>query len=458
MPFSSRLCCIALVTAINGAFLGLGCTGVQPSAIQLSLYAPAELVDPYLPKGTPVTPSTGATLTLEQLLIYADNHAPAIQSAKAGLGLANAQIQEAQISFPADPELSLSGGLRSLGANKGFDLEVSIQQQLEFAGEQGLRVKAAEATQRVSKGQINEQRWDVHIKTHRLYIELLLTAERRLQSERFLAFSESLREIARRQIEAGQSPPLILLVADAERAQAQEALIEISALEASLRTQLAGVIGWPTESPPRVQGDLPPIRRAPDGATLLKLMAKHHPSIRRRELAVAAQQRQLNLEKREAWPKPILGINYAREAGFGAEPEAQIWSLSLGLPIPLWRGNWGAQARAEAELLIADRARLETVAQLRSALAQSNIVLNAAVERVQLYATGVVPKLEQNLNMLQRAYELGDVDVHQVSQTRQRLLDAMSQYLDARIAYFSAATTLESLIGVEPWTITERTK
>jgi len=48
--------------------------------------------------------------------------------------------------------------------------------------------------------------------------------------------------------------------------------------------------------------------------------------------------------------------------------------------------------------------------------------------------------------------------VHQVSQTRERLLTATGQYIDARITYYETAATLEGLVGTELWPETEGTQ
>ena len=202
---------------------------------------------------------------------------------------------------------------------------------------------------------------------------------------------------------------------------------------------------------PDVQGSLPEVRQAPDVNSLLALMAEHHPSLRTRELAVVAGRSRLALEDREAWPEPTVGLSYGREAAPGPEAEADVWLFNLTFPIPLWRTNQDGRARAEAELVVADREREATATRLRGDLLQAAIALNAAVDRVALYETGVVPQLEENLVLLQRAYELGEVDVHQVSQTRERLLTATGQYIDARITYHETAATLEGLVGTELW-------
>lgn len=455
----SLLRMLALLTTIAGSIYMAACASSQAAGTlpEAAIYAPAELVEPYVPSGDPVDPANATTLTLEQLLAYADANSPAIQTARARVGLARAVVVGADILFPENPQLSFGAGGRTIEGATGFEFEVAVQQQLEIAGEPGLRSKAAEDQQRLTEAVVNEVRWSVHVEVHRLFVDILLVRERHAQAERFVTFAQSMRDIAARQVDAGESSPLDLLVADADLAQTREAIIQAQQAEDALIARLAAVVGWPQATLPHLQGTLPEVRQAPDADSLLAMMAEHHPSLRTRELAVVAGRSRLALEAREAWPEPTLGFSYGREAAPGPEAAADIWLFNLTFPIPLWRSNQEGRARAEAELRVADSEREATAMRLRGELLQASIALNAAAERVALYKTGVVPQLEANLSLLQRAYELGEVDVHQVSQTRERLLTATGQYIDARITYYETAATLEGLVGTELWPETEGT-
>ena len=422
---------------------------------ETSVYAPADIIDPFIPLGEPVDPATISSLTLDQALLYADAHAPAIRTALARAGVAQADIVESEIVFPANPQVSFGAGGRTIQGATGFELEAELQQQLEIGGQPRLRRAAARDRQQMFDAAVNEVRWSVHVEVHRLFAQLLMVRERLTQAERFVAFSQSLRDIAARQVDAGESSPLILLVAEADLAQTHEALIAAHLLDNSLRTQLATIIGWPDPRLSEVEGMLAVVRPSPDLGTLLGLMAEHHPSLRTRELAVQAERSRLELEERAAWPDPMVGVAYAREAGPGPEPAADVWLFNLTLPVPIWRTNQGETARAEAALIVADREREETAMRLRGDLARAVDALDSAAARVALYDTGIVPHFEEALALLQRAYELGEVDVHEVSQTRQRLLNATAQYIDARVAYYETAAVLEGLVGTEVWLNTE---
>lgn len=110
-------------------------------------------------------------------------------------------------------------------------------------------------------------------------------------------------------------------------------------------------------------------------------------------------------------------------------------------------------ARAELSIAESEGARLDVT--LSTELARAVNDVNSAAERMSLYGDDILPTVEGNLRLIRRAYELGEVDIHQVSQLRERVLETQRQAVAAREAYISAFMALEALIGVELDTIIE---
>ena len=70
----------------------------------------------------------------------------------------------------------------------------------------------------------------------------------------------------------------------------------------------------------------------------------------------------------------------------------------------------------------------------------------------------VLPGFVDNLAMLRAAFELGEVDLTDVSVALEALLEARMQALDAHAAYLAAVAALEAAVGQEVWTETEVTR
>ena len=433
----------------------IGCAPPIPSLAPTSVthvekYAPATLSAIEVP--TPAPDRSEHTITLDGLLAHADANAPSILTAKARVGLATADLVDARITAPSNPQLSLNAGPRTSRAGAGLGLEVGLQQELPNMRARDRALTAASSRELHAEALVNETRWAVHVDTHRLFVTLLLLDARRTQAERFVALSESTRDVAHKQVEAGESSPLVLLVADADLAQTRADLIVASSARLEASQQLAALTGWPDDTLPELSGELPDARPAPKLEALLATMTRHHPSLRAREIAVLAARDKLEFEQSNTTPRPTLGVSYGREgATTEDEPSANLWMFGVTLPLPIWRTNQRGRALAAAELDVAARERDAGARALRAEVQRARVALNAALARVQLYESSVMPQLEENLELLSRAYALGEVDIHQVSQTRARLLEATSAHLDARITYYTAAATLEGLIGAEIW-------
>lgn len=457
MNMSSSL----LITIVSSMICLTGCVhGSDPASLPASsLHAPSARLERLSTPPVITLPDQVAgleTLSLDVLFAHAEAHAPALLTARARAETSRADQLEASFTFPSNPTLSLGAGARRANGSTGFDYEIALSQTFEVAGEQTARRRAADVHLEAAQSVVDEVRWLTHVEVHRLAMLWLAVQEQRERAQLLVDFSTTMTTITQTQIDAGEVSPLDLLVVKADLAKARAQLVEVSQQEAVISTRLAAIIGWPDVTLPPLSGVLPePLEPLPD-EELLRQLALYHPSVRQRELAVELQRARLALADREGAPKPSLGINYARESSPGASSTASsqpahIGMLTLSVPLTLWRKNQEGRARARASLTLADRERAQTMRDLESELHVASAAVTSALAILDIYTSDIIPQLHAHFELLQRAYELGEVDIHQVSQTRERLLDAMTQYTQARALYVDRAATLEGLVGTEQW-------
>lgn len=443
--------------ALAGALLllaGAGCAAAQapyaPASEIASLPAtPPERVEVAVPTTPPPDPDADADLGLEALLAYADRNAPALKVARERARRGDAEVEGASVLLQDNPELEVGLGTRRVGGGGYLEAEAGLAQTFEIAGERGLRIETASRLREVARAETDQVRWEVHARVHALFFESLVARERVAAAAEVVRFAEQLRDIAARRVEAGEDAPLTMLVARADLAQAREALVAAREQQASLLTDLAEVAGWPSDRPLRPQGDLPPILRTRPREALLRLAGAHHPALRVRALAVAEAEARVRLAAREAWPEPTVGFAWARE-GDAADPP-NVGVFTLGIPLPVWNRNQGDRALAGVEANTA-RAELDAArTRLAAALGRAANQVDAAAERVRIYGTDILPTVQRNLELIRRAYDLGEMDIHAVSQTRERVLNMQARAIDARGAYYRALAELEALVGTDPY-------
>ena len=441
------------LVAAYAAGLLCGCAAAQtPPPRSLGSFDPPEggYEEVHVPDVPLPDPARGQSVSLDAILAYADRHAPALQVARERLGLGDAAIAGADPLLPDNPALSIGAGPRMTGDGTHTDLTASLSQRFEIAGERGLRLEAAERTRDRLQAELDEARWEVHRDVHAAFHRALVARERLTAADRLLAFQERLLDITRRRLRAGDVSPLAVRLAEGELSQTQVARIAAEQAHLRAKLELGALAGWPATHPPEPAGELDEPRDPPDATALAEVARRHQPRLRTLHAARIEADARSRSADRDAWPEPALGVQVTRE-GAPAGLEETIVLGTVSLPIPLFQRNQGARATAQAEARIADAERAAFGSQLLNRLEQNRTAVVAAAARVNTYGREILPTFEENLRLIQRAFELGEIDILQVSVARERFLRIQTDALDAYTDYFQAVADLEASIGTDLW-------
>ncbi len=389
-------------------------------------------------------------MSLSGILAYADRHAPVLGVARARLDLGDAAIVGASPLLPENPQISIGSGPRRASAGEYNDLSASLSQRFEIAGERGLRIEAAERTKRRLDAELDETRWGVHRDVHAAFHRALVARERLSAADRLLAFQERLLDIARRRFRAGDVSELAVRVTEGELSQSRVAKIAAEQGYLRARLELGALAGWPETHPPAPAGSLDTPRNPPPREALTEIALRHQPHLRTLEAVRAEAEAQARSADRDAWPEPTMGVELTREgAPVGFEETVLLGTFSV--PMPFARRNRGARAAAHAEARIAEAAQQAYSSQLAARIEQDRTALSAAAARMRGYGGEILPTFEENLRLIQRAFELGEIDILEVSVARERFLRTQSDALDAHSDYFQAVADLEASIGTDIW-------
>lgn len=397
------------------------------------------------------TPTGSEEVALAGLLAYADVHSPLLLVRRSHRARAESEQTGASPVLPDNPEIELAAGPRIGRAHTGYELEASISQRLEIAGERGLRLEAADRFSDLAAAEIERARWEVHCDVHAEFHRALLQKERVELSEQILAFQEELLRIVQRKVQAGESAPLLLRLSEGEAAQARQALLASQQEYLAARIGLAQLAGWPVTYPPVPAGPFDEPRDPPSFEEVMRNAATHLPSIRVHEAAVATAQARANLAAREVWPQPSIGARYTREDDHSPEGPIDTIVGTFSVPIPTFQTNQAQRASARAEVIVAEAERDAALRLIEGDVATALSQVAAAAQRVRSYGQEVLPRFEENLVLLRRSFELGEIDLLELSIGRERFLRIQSDALDAQLDYFVALANLERAVGVELW-------
>jgi cobalt-zinc-cadmium efflux system outer membrane protein len=402
----------------------------------------------------PVTlpdPRAAQPVSLDGILAYADAHSPVLAVARSTRARAEAAHEAASPWSPHNPELSIAAGPRFADGKTGVDLEASLSQRLEIAGERGLRLRAADRLGELTEAEIEQVRWSVHCDVHAAFHETLVARERMQLAERMLTFQRELLRVVESQVSAGEAPPLILRLAQAEVAQARQGAVAATQAQRAARLRLAQLSGWPLDPPPDPTGALDAPRDPPPLAELIAAARRQLPLLHAKVAAVRAAGARALAADRDSWVEPAVGVQYSRESVPGSSAASDIVLGVVSLPLPLAQSNQSERAESRADLIVA-RAELDAAhALLAGSIAEAHSQAAGAAERVRSYGAEVLPKIEESLNLLRRAFELGEIDLLELSIGRERFLRIQSDALAAHLDYFVAIAGLERAVGVDLW-------
>lgn len=399
---------------------------------------------------TPVSPAD-ANVSLEHILTYADEHSPVLAVARSTRSRAEAARSAAAILLPTNPELTVAAGPRMGLFGTGTDVDVSLTQQVQIAGQRGARIYAADRLGDLTEAEIQQIRWSVHCDVHAMFHKALVDQERARLAEQVVTFQKEVFSVVQRQIAAGETAPLTLRLAEAEVAQAEQSLVGAQQAFLVSRIRLAQLSGWPLNAPPLPRGGVDSLHDVPSAEHLAVVASEQLPSLRTGAARIREAEAREAVAERDAWPRPSLGVQYRREGNPSTEGPYNIFMGVLSLPIPVFQVNQGERARTRADVLVAQAELSASRRLLDGQIAEAHSEVVAAAARTNAYGSQILPRFQENLTLLRRSFELGEIDILALSTGRERFLRIQSDALLAQQDYFVALAGLERVVGVDLW-------
>ncbi len=446
----------ALRVAMSSAILACASAAVHPHVERAAPHLRAAVAEHATTGGEHAStaipdPGTSAEVSLDGVLAFADQHSPVLTVARSTRSRAQAARVAASPLLSTNPQLTVAVGPRFGLAGNNVDVEASLTQQIQIAGERGTRMDAAERFVELTDAEIEQIRWFVHCDVHATFHRALVEQERMLLAQRVLAFQREVLSVVERHIAAGEAAALTLRLAQAEVAQAEQVLVAAQQAFFAARIRLAQLTGWPVATPPMPSGDVETPHAPPSQERLLAVALEQLPSLHLRRARVREAEARVTVADREAWMRPSLGVQYRHEGNPTSEGPYDVVLGVVILPIPSFQTNQGERALTRANVTMSE-AELDAACQLLAGqVAEAHSEVVAAATRARAYGTEILPRFEENLTLLRRSFELGEIDILSLSAGRERFMRIQSDALSAQLDYFVALAGLERVVGVDLW-------
>lgn len=393
----------------------------------------------------PRTRTDTVVLSLDDVQRLAVDGHPTLLGVRQETAIARGALRQARL-FRSNPDLALQSTGGAPGSRSG-QLDVMLTQEVEWAGQRGLRAAAARTGLVRSAFSVQDAgRLTVADASAGFY--RAFAAERRLAvAEEALALVERLLSAVRIQVREGEISRLEANLAEIESGRARGRVLSARRAANSTEQELKLLVGLASETPVRLVGDSTVVRSAPlgDGAvdSLVALALTRRPDFAATAEGVREAEILAALSRREAFPNLRVGAAATTQSGSSA---LQL-GPAIGFTLPFLNRNQGLADERRARLARAQLDRRATLLRVRTEVATADLAYRAASEEALVYETSVLQRAHENAMLLETAYGAGKIDLSTLLLLRNQLLDAELGFWDAWLAQREALVQLDAATG-----------
>lgn len=386
----------------------------------------------------------GAEVSLDDALRSAFERHPDLRAAHALVEEARGRLVGAK-SYPFNPNVLVLAGARSGVNPTNLDLGAELGQQVEIAGQRRRRIHTEEAGVRAERA-----RWERRARLLAAQVHLTFTSA--LEARALLditnadvELTQRLLDFANKRLQRGAATQLEVNLYTIESGRAEGRAMRAQGVHRAAKTELARAMAVDPAVPPTPSGNLDvPASPLASLDALVAGALEHRADLEAfREVEWSSRER-LRLARSEGAPDITLRGFWQREG-----PE-HIVGGGGNIAIPIFQRNQGsiAQSKAAVSRTQAQRESVElAVAQETAATYARYQAASATAKRLQETVLG---SLQQNLELLQKAFEAGKTTWPEVLIIRRSFIDARRELVSAQAEARRAWIQLQLAAGLMP--------
>ncbi len=194
-----------------------------------------------------------------------------------------------------------------------------------------------------------------------------------------------------------------------------------------------------------------------DSERLSSVGRENRPEVHAAFLQIESDEKGVHLARRQHYPDFTLGASWGNvlgrrdEAGHMNRPHGNgkdVYSVTVGVSIPIFRSKYDAGVQEAAERFAASReAYRGVVNQLELAVRSIGFRLKTVEEQIALFERALLPQAEQALRSAETAYSTGTTGVLDLLDSERVLLDARLGLARLETDYMKALAEMERAVG-----------
>jgi cobalt-zinc-cadmium efflux system outer membrane protein len=399
-----------------------------------------------------LTPSFGAEpmrLTLEQALQMALERNLEFKAKREELGIADGRTLKANLFFQHNPELDGDVANRRLkkpeeGFNKNLPQGgVSLMQEFEIGGQPLYRREAARQNLEKVKFEVGDFERALRFRVTEVFLKLLNAESKIKQAERIVELRNRLHEASKTRLSLGDIPEVQVILSEFELNRARSELISLQREREEFVARLQTELALEDDRRIEIQGEL---RRTSPSFSLQELLK--NALDRRPDLAASERERRVTeaeelLTRAERIPNVKIGTFYEKDE------KDNIVGGKISIPLPFFDRKQGELREALARKRIANLNYLNRRQALEREIRAAYNKFRLAERDISLYPEDSLKRFDENLDLNQRAYQEGQIDLSDAIVFQNQVIEARQKFIDALTNYNLAVAELKFHAGVE---------
>jgi outer membrane protein, heavy metal efflux system len=395
--------------------------------VLLAVVAPDAVTAQGLEENATQVSSDTLRLTLAEAQLHALANNPELRAARRLSDAASGRLRQAGV-YPFNPEILIESEQVGKGrATEAYEGEVS--QEIEWAGQRGLRKRAAEYDLASADFTVRDAERLTRASTAAAFYSVLAAESRVALAEDIRSLNEQLVSAVSDLLDAGSISLLEANLARIESGRARTRVLEERRDTRTALLELRRVLGLDDTRPLRLSPDVPV---APDPAdldpdSLVRSALTRRPDVGAATSDIEARRSFVRLARRERLPNLRLSLPFNRLDGPGSE---QV-GLGFGLSIPLWNRSQGTVEELGAVVARAEAGRDAVELAVRTEVVDAYQRYVSAREEERIAATSVLQPAQFNQPLLDEAFRSGKIGLSTLLLIRNQLLDAELDYWES---------------------------
>jgi cobalt-zinc-cadmium efflux system outer membrane protein len=387
-------------------------------------------------------------VSLEALVAQALQSNPELNFYIAELAAAKAGRQTAA-KLP-NPEITVDLGYKRDQTPAGEFLgdgpawSVSVLQPFELPGRMALRKAIANRQIALAELSLEQFRAELAARVRSLGFKLLAAQQTAEATREVAERVQALLAVLVQRDPAGLTPLLEMRVIEANAVTLQRRLAQAEQAVQLARLDLNLACGLPLEQPTAIAPTNLVLEPLPPLEELLALARTNSLELRLRQAELEQQGFQVELARKERWPRVSLGPFYSRER---SQDQETIVGLGLAVPLPVWDTKKTAVQQAQARLQQAETSMRVTQRKIERQVTEHAVTYQRQLAAMARWQTNALEQFRQAAELGDRHYRLGSLPVSTYLELQKQYLDATEALLQTQADALESRQQLELLLG-----------